>query len=232
MVTKRKNKAKLSLLVGLMLAMGGSMSAEAGLFGFGGDSWKEEVLLHDGSKIIVKRSQKHGGRGEIGQSPIKEHDITFTLPGSSKIITWKDEHSEDVGHSNFDLLALHVLNGTPYVVASPYGSLAYNKWGRPNPPYVFFKFNGQVWQRIQITELPLEFKNINLVINTSAHEKKLANKGLVPAEMVTQLNSSLTQEEYKTIHRTPLDHWKPRPEHKGPKAPQPTTSPIAVDGKK
>jgi hypothetical protein len=28
-----------------------SMSASAGLFGFGGTSWKEEVLLHDGRKI-------------------------------------------------------------------------------------------------------------------------------------------------------------------------------------
>jgi hypothetical protein len=27
--------------------------------GFGGTSWKEEVLLHDGSTFIVKRSQSY-----------------------------------------------------------------------------------------------------------------------------------------------------------------------------
>lgn len=48
--------------LGLILMMGLSMSAEAGLFGFGGTSWKEEVLLHDGSKIIVERSVELGGR--------------------------------------------------------------------------------------------------------------------------------------------------------------------------
>ncbi len=42
--------------LGLILMMGVSMSADAGLLGLVGDRWKEEVLLHDGSKVIVKRS--------------------------------------------------------------------------------------------------------------------------------------------------------------------------------
>jgi hypothetical protein len=197
--------------IGLALTLGVSMNAYGWSLG-GGASWKEEVLLHNGKKLIVERSQTHGGRHEIGQGPpIKEHTITFTLPGSNKSITWKDEFSEDIGHSNFDLLALHILNGTPYIVTSPDGNIAYNKWDRPNPPYVFFKHDGKTWQRIALEEFPTEFKNINLVINTLAHEKKLDSQGLASAEMVKKLNSSLTQEEYKTILRTPLDHWKPRP---------------------
>jgi hypothetical protein len=51
--------------LGLLLMMGMSMSAEAGLLGFGGTSWKEEVLLHDGQKLIVERSQTRGGNHEI-----------------------------------------------------------------------------------------------------------------------------------------------------------------------
>lgn len=122
----------------VLLMVGVSMDANAELFGFGSTSWKEEVLLHDGSKIVVERSQSRGGRHEIGQSSsVKEHEITFTLPGTNKSVTWKDEYSEDIGHSNFDLLALHILNGTPYIAAAPFGCLSYNKWGRPNPPYVF-----------------------------------------------------------------------------------------------
>lgn len=50
----------------------------------------------------------------------------------------------------------------------------------------------------------MAFKNINLVINSLAHEKELVSKGLTSAEMVKELNSSLTQEEYKTIARKPL----------------------------
>ena len=152
--------------LGLLLMMGVSMNADAGLFGFGGDSWKEEVLLHDGQKIIVERSQSYGGWSEPGQSgPIKEHTIRFALPGSNKTITWISEYGEDLGRANFNLLAVHVLNGIPYVVASPNLCLSYNKWGRPNPPYVFFKHDGIAWQRIALEAFPAEFKTINVVLS-------------------------------------------------------------------
>ena len=176
-------------------------------------TWKEEVLLHDGSKIIATRSQSRGGRGEIGQSPIKEQSITFTLPGANKSITWKDEFSEDVGHANFNLLALHVLNDTPYITTTAYGCLSYNKWGRPNPPYIFFKHDGKVWQRISLAEFPTEFKDINVVINSSAHEIKLLKadgaSGFGSAASIKELNSSLTQQEYKKIVREPINYEGP-----------------------
>jgi hypothetical protein len=172
-------------------------------------SWKEEVLLHDGRKIIVERSQTHGGRGEVGQSPIKEQSITFTLPGSDKVIIWKDEFTEDVGRANFHLLALHILNDTPYIVGSANLCLSYNKWGRPNPPYIIFKYDGKEWQRIPFSELPIEFKDINLVIDTINDEKRLEKQELVSVEMIKKMNSAFSKypnvnPPYITIIRTPL----------------------------
>lgn len=193
---------------GLVLMAWISMSAEAGLFGFGGTSWKEEVLLHDGQKIIVKRSQSYGGRHEVGQSsPVKEHTITFSLPNSDKTLSFTSEYGEDVGRANFNLLALHILNGTPYLVVEPNLCLSYNKWGRPNPPYVFFKHDGKAWQRIQLSEFPAAFRTINLIVNNGREEdiERLASKsGHVSAEDVREINSSLTQPEYKTILREAL----------------------------
>lgn len=181
--------------LGLILMMGVSMSACS-------DSWQEEVLLHDGQKIIVKRSQSFGGSRELGQSaPIKEQEISFTVPQGDKVITFKSEFSEDVGRANFTLLALHILNGTAYIVAEPNLCLSYNKWGRPNPPYVIFKHDGNAWQRIALQELPLEFKDINLVINTKSHADELVAPSVVPAERVRKLNNSLRQPEYQTILR-------------------------------
>ena len=179
------------------------MGADAGLFGLGGTSWKEEVLLHDGKKIIVERSQTYGGRHEIGQpQPIKEHTIFFTLPHSNKPLTWTSEYSEDLGRTNFNLLAVHVLNGTPYIVASPNLCLSYNKWGRPNPPYVFFKYDGKAWQRIPLEEFPVEFKAINVAIGVRGYEgEELVSMGLVPAEKIKELNSDVRQPEFKTILR-------------------------------
>ncbi|MEQ6343033.1 MAG: hypothetical protein M3A44_15640 [Gammaproteobacteria bacterium] len=210
--------------VGLILALGASMSACAkSTF-----AWKEEVLLHDGRKIIVERSQIREGRHEIGQGPpIKERTVTFTPPGANTAITWKDEFSADIGHANFTLLALHILNGAPYVVTTPDLCLSYNKWGRPNPPYVIFKYDGKAWRRIQLPEFPAVFKNINLVIDTyeeneiKVHERK---SGFVSSESVIEINSSLTQPEYKTIMREPLPTGQLCPQYSsGPKAPIPIT---------
>ena len=130
---------------------------------FGGDSWQEEVLLHDGRKLLITRSQTYGGRHEIGQpSPIKEHTVTFTLPDGNKTISWTSEYGKHLGRTNFDLLAVHVLNGTPYLVTEPNLCLSYNKWGRPNPPYVFFKYDGTAWQRIPLEAVPTEFTSMNV----------------------------------------------------------------------
>lgn len=191
--------------IGLILTLGVSMNAEAGLFGFGGDSWKEEVLLHDGQKITVERSQSYGGRSEPGQSgPIKEHKISFTLPGSNNPITWTSEYGEDLGRANFSLLAVHVLNGTPYVVAEPNLCLSYNKWGRPNPPYVFFKFEGSAWQRISLEQFPVEFKTLNVAHGVLGRDvENLVSLGLVSSEKIKEMNRS-SAPEYNSILRVPL----------------------------
>ncbi len=198
-------KATLLQAMAMILTMGASMNADAGLFGIGGTNWKEEVLLHDGKKIVVERWQKRGGRHEISSGPpVKEQSITFVLPGTSKTTTWRDEYSDEVGSANFELLALHVLDGNPYLVVTPYGCLAYNKWGRPNPPYVVFKHDGGTWQRITLTELPSALRSVNLVIDTSNNEKTLSKSNVVLVSDVQRLNLDYRQAEYRTILREPL----------------------------
>lgn len=208
------------LAISLMI-LGGGMSACA----MGGTSWKEEVLLHYGKKIIVERSQTYGGRHEIGQSPpIKEHTISFSLPNSKKTLTFKSEFSEDVGRANLNLLALHVLNDTPYLVAEPNLCLAYNKWGRPNPPYVIFKYDGKAWQRISLSQLPAEFKAINLIVNNGREEdiqRAASGPGYVSVADVQHINSSLTQPEFKIILREALKRERCPQYSSSPKAPIP-----------
>jgi hypothetical protein len=133
-----------------------TMNVTSFLFGWGPISWKEEVLLHDGSTIVVKRSQTHGGRGEIGQSPIKSQSIRFTVPGSGEKVSWNDKLTKDIGHTNFDALALHILNKIPYLILKPDKCLSYNKWGRPNPPYIFLRYETDEWQLIELNELPTQ----------------------------------------------------------------------------
>lgn len=191
--------------LGLILMVGVNMSAEAGFLGFGGTSWKEEVLLHDGSKIIVKRTVDRGGRHEIGQKPpIKEQNLTFTLPDANESITWKAEFSEDIGLADFQPLLLDIFHGAAYVVTTPVGCLSYNKWGRPNPPYVVFKYEGKEWKHISLQELPPEIVAPNIIFGSpDTHAEKLG-ASLIRVSQVQQINSNLRQPEYKTILREPL----------------------------
>ena len=190
--------------LGLLLTMGMSMSAEAGLFGFGGTSWKEEVLQNDGSKIIVERSVERGGRHELGQEPpIKEQSLSFTMPGMGDQVTWKDNFSEDVGSANFLPMLLDVKEGVAYLIAYPMGCLSYNKWGRPNPPYVVFKYQDKDWKRIPLQELPPEIKTPNLIFSSPDEEANKIGKSVIPAEAIQNVIANYRQPEFKSILREP-----------------------------
>lgn len=190
--------------LGFLLMMGMSMSAEAGLFGFGGDSWKEEALQPDGTKIVVKRSVARKGRHEIGQRPaIGNQSLTFAMPGTGQRVKWEDTYSEDVGGGNFSPMLLGELQGKAYVLASPTGCLSYNKWGRPNPPYVVFRHEGEEWKRIALADLPAEFKLPNLIISSPDDEIEKSGTRFITAEIVGRMNQGFGQAEYKAILREP-----------------------------
>lgn len=175
--------------LGLIFAMGVSMSACS-------KSWKEEVLLHDGSKLIVERSQTRGGRHEIGQEvPVNLHKISFTLPGTHEVITWETTIGMGNSDSSLKPLALDVVKGVPYLITIPLICHNYNKWGRPNPPYVFLKYDGQAWQRIQLEEFPSEIKEANLVNRYQGQESQLvAHAGVISAEEIKKLNGKFRPE--------------------------------------
>jgi hypothetical protein len=171
-----------------------------------GTSWAEEALLHDGQTMIVHRSQSYGGRAEPGQSgPIHEHTLRFRIPGSDRELEWTSEYSEDIGRMNFYPLAVHVLQGVPYVIAHPNLCLAYNKWGRPNPPYIIFKFEAGQWHRISIEALPSEFQTFNLSLGIQRNEAEAFSRhGTVSAAAIRQSNEGGSVPELKTLVREPL----------------------------
>lgn len=222
------NYLKVVKAINLGLILGVGLAA----CGLGKSSWKEEVLLHDGSKIIVTRSQIHGGNHELGQpSPIKEHTVSFTLPSSNQLITWKSEYGEDIGRSNFNLLALDIVNGTPYIVADPNLCLSYNKWGRPNPPYIFFKYINQQWKQIPLNEFPEEIKEINTLLSTYGHHDvdQAIKSGFVSSDNVKMLNEGsegFKPPQYKSIQHEPIEKVGcPDWSLSGPKAPTIMTPP-------
>lgn len=175
--------------LGLILMMGASMSACS-------ESWKEEVLLHDGSKLIVERSQKRGGRHEIGQEvPVNWHRMIFTLPETNETVVWETKIGMNSDDSSLKPLALDVVKGVPYLITIPLICHNYNRWGRPNPPYVFLKFANKEWQRIPLEEFPAEIKEANLVNEFGLEEKKLiAHAGVVTADEIRKMNGAFKRD--------------------------------------
>jgi hypothetical protein len=185
----------------LVLTLGASITA----YGFGGDSWKEEVLLHDSNRIIVERTVERGGRHEIGQKPpYKEQSLRFTLPGSNQVITWEDHYSEDLGQANFLPMTLDLVGGTAYLVVYPMGCLSYNKWGRPNPPYVVFQYREKEWKRIPLHELPAEITTPNVIFSQPDVQVERFGKRFITTEMIKGVIDGYKQPEFKAILREPI----------------------------
>jgi hypothetical protein len=220
----------------LVLILGVSMSA----FATSTFTWKEEVLLHDGKKIIVERSDTYDSSmpHEIGQgAPLAEHKTTFIIPGTNQKVIWKSDNRPSPDPDDLHLLALDFLGSVPYVATLSSSCVAYNKWKRPNPPYVFFKYmNG--WKRISLDEFPERFK-INITLHLDEPDKKKVTAenreyGFVRAQTVAEINREPGRSrEYYTLFREPIDLRGRCPEYKGGfKAPFPMTPPNTAEDKK
>ena len=93
------------------------------------------------------------------------------------------------------------MDGVPYLATSPAGCIAYNKWGRPNPPYVLFKYVNDKWQQIPLKEFPRELAEANLMgIPASKLLRPYYNVGASRAER----NSGNVSAYAKTILREPV----------------------------
>jgi len=147
--------------LGLLLMVGVNMIACSSTM-----EWKEEVKLHDGQVILVQRHFNLGGYLTLDASertPLDE-TISFSLPDSKKTILWKTEFNDRVPERNsLSPLLLGVVGGIPYLATSPAGCIAYNKWGRPNPPYILFKYVNDAWQQISLQEFPTVLVHANLI---------------------------------------------------------------------
>lgn len=141
------------------------MNADAGISGHT-KGWKEEVQLHDGRVLVVERFYSLGGYPtlEARERRALDQTISFSMPDIGKRISWKTEYRQDLPEPNsLGPLLLDIVDGVPYLATSPAGCIAYNKWGRPNPPYILFKYENDAWQQIPLKEFPAELVEANLM---------------------------------------------------------------------
>lgn len=216
-------------LILLLLAVAG-INAFAFL-GFGNSmSWKEEVLLHDGTKMVVERVYHLGGKPTLDSHEQRALDETVSsiLPGTNKKIIWKTDFRDSQPEPNsLNLLVLDRINDTPFIAAYPVGCIAYNKWGRPNPPYIFLKYEGDEWKRIPLEEFPAELSKVNVIVGRPP--AKLL-KAFYTVDQVEEQNRDINRKEYENIIQTPLEEKDLCPDYSSQryrslKAPFPISAP-------
>ncbi len=204
----------------VLIVLGTSMNA-FGFWGFGdSSSWKEEVLLHDGKTIVVERKQTYGSKPTIDsrERSVLDEEWTFQNPANQQHVVWKNNLRRPPEGSSLMLMILGIKDSAPYIATSPAGCIAYNHWGRPNPP--FFRYDGAQWQRIPLAEFPAEFKEANVVVGGRGSPEKQSGKTLSVA-MVHEQNK-LLESHHRTILREPMAASKLcPPELTGFKAPIP-----------
>jgi len=186
--------------LGLLMMMGVSMSACS-------KSWKEEVRLHDGSKIIVERIQNLGSMPtlESHERAILDETISFVLPRTKEKIIWTMSFRDDNAEQNgVNVFALDIVSNTPYIAGYPAGCIAYNKWNRPNPPQILYKYESGQWKRIKLSEFPEQIISANLIVGGPSAE---GIKSFYTAEQVNAENHDISTPEYKIILREAVKPW-------------------------
>ncbi|MFZ5774964.1 MAG: hypothetical protein ACOY3Z_05725 [Thermodesulfobacteriota bacterium] len=162
-----------------------------GFLGLGNSTdWKEEVLLHDGRKIIVERAQVLGGYPTLDsrERMTLEEEWTIPAPETERKIIWKTGFHPPPKGPCLMLVLVGFSNDVPYIATAPAGCLAYNHWGRPNPPYVFFKYDGKDWQRIPLEEFPPELKEVNVAVGRPDPQHR---SGLLSIATIKEENRNL-----------------------------------------
>ena len=157
----------------------------------GARSWREEVLQPDKQIVVIQRYDDLGnildqepGNWEFGPPVV---GFRLRIPDRSwSGVTWESG-------PHLIPLALGVKGSQLYLAAIPNTCAAYDQFGRPVPPYVFFKHDGKEWQRIPVEEFPEDIKTTNLLQGTRNFDaRKEIDTGYVTADAVKRINRSLS----------------------------------------
>lgn len=120
--------------------------------------WQEEVHLNDGRVITVKQKWRCDriGKDNTGKeycATMRESWLTFRLPEfSNQDIEWNEQLWP---------LVLNVDKGQLYIVGIADGG-EFLIYGKPQPPYVGYRWDVNQWHRIPFGEIPEAIYKTNM----------------------------------------------------------------------
>ncbi len=190
-------KKRLTALATVLLA-----GCASGVLGLGGSSWKEEVLLEDGRTLIAERKQTYGGKPTLDsrERAVLDEEWTFPAPDGEGKVVWHNNFRRPPEGDGLMLLLIGFVESVPYLATTPAGCIAYNNWKRPNPPYVFFRYDGMQWQQIPSTEFPAQLKYANVIVGRPDPKNR---SGTITVAAIKKDNKGLDS-HYRSIIREPM----------------------------
>lgn len=178
------------------------------LTGCGGTrNWKEEVRQPDDRIVVINRYDELGnmldqepGNWEFGP-PVVGFRLRIPVEGSWSGVTWESG-------PYLIPLVLGIKGRQLYLAATPNTCAAYDLFGRPVPPYVFFRHDGNEWKRIPVEEFPEEVNATNLLQGTRNRDaRQEIDTGYVKADAVKRINRSLST-HLRSIYRSGVKGWE------------------------
>jgi len=134
--------------------------------------WKEEILLHDGRKIVAQREDVEGGWAEPGQSgSAQKRTITFPDPD----IQGKKYTHQITGSSNY--LLVDFENGVPWLVVSV-GPFSVDTDCPIGSYETFTQING-AWRSVSYSTLPKRFNKPNMATTYTPDMPDLRRRGKI-----------------------------------------------------
>lgn len=145
--------------------------------------------MFDGSKAVVERQVILGNLLDQEVS-----DIRHGRPVTGNVL--RSPLADGKWTAKWEALGLNPqaigrVGGTWYLSATPMLCEDYDKWGRPVPPYVFFKYFGEQWQRIPVDGFPAEITARNLTYPGSHDHRMAAASGFISVAQGKLLNPIL-----------------------------------------
>ena len=118
--------------------------------------WTEDVLLADGRTVTLTRYQEFKGPREIGQPPTESYYwFEFKHPDTGEIVRWETKREPST-------VALFIHNKEVMLVAAPRFGSGMEDFGCPNPPYLFYRYSSNRWERLDLSTIQLKRLRSNM----------------------------------------------------------------------
>lgn len=162
-------------------------------------TWTEEVKLLDGRVITVTQKRRYDSvytGSNYGNLP-REYWLMF------KLSEFGDQ--EIVWHENLLAQVLNVYQDKLYVVGKASTVAEFRQYGRPNPPYLGYRYEAGKWQLLPFNEIPSEIYDTNLLIS---NEPPKGAKSVTFAIKMKEMKDETLGDHYKRIdpkRKFPID---------------------------